>query len=140
MAGDPGGQRAVGARAGLRPPEDDLPPEEGPPRPPPDGPPRAPPPSPRDRGGRPPDEQFGPPIDPATPGTWVWAYGADRRSRNAMAPAFPETLAKRLDGGYTMFGKCGPESVITALADSDVQGDRATSPPKVQKVTIKRAK
>ncbi len=49
-------------------------------------------------------------------------------------------VAKHLDGGYTIFGKCGPESVIEAIAGSEVQGDRAVSPPKIKKVTIERAK
>lgn len=49
-------------------------------------------------------------------------------------------VAAHLDGGYTIFGKCTPESVIESLASSEVQGDRAVNPPKIQKVTIKRVK
>jgi peptidyl-prolyl cis-trans isomerase A (cyclophilin A) len=48
--------------------------------------------------------------------------------------------APHLDGGYTIFGKCSPDSVIESLASSPVQGDRAVNPPKLQKVTIKRVK
>jgi len=49
-------------------------------------------------------------------------------------------VAAHLDGGYTIFGKCTPESVIESIASSDVRGDHATNPPKILKVTIKRAK
>jgi peptidyl-prolyl cis-trans isomerase A (cyclophilin A) len=49
-------------------------------------------------------------------------------------------VAAHLDGGYTIFGKCEPASVVEALASSPVQGDRAVSPPKLQKVVIKTKK
>jgi peptidyl-prolyl cis-trans isomerase A (cyclophilin A) len=48
--------------------------------------------------------------------------------------------ANHLDGGYTVFGKCGPDSVIEAIATSEVSGDRAVNAPKVKKVTVKRKK
>jgi peptidyl-prolyl cis-trans isomerase A (cyclophilin A) len=46
--------------------------------------------------------------------------------------------APHLDGGYTIFGKCTPDSVIEALASVEVRGDRAVNPPKIDKVTIRR--
>jgi peptidyl-prolyl cis-trans isomerase A (cyclophilin A) len=49
-------------------------------------------------------------------------------------------VASHLDGGYTIFGKCGPSSVIETIANSAVVGDRATNPPKIVKAVIKRAK
>jgi peptidyl-prolyl cis-trans isomerase A (cyclophilin A) len=49
-------------------------------------------------------------------------------------------VANHLDGGYTIFGKCGPEKTIEAIADSKVSGDRAVDPPKVKKITVKRKK
>jgi peptidyl-prolyl cis-trans isomerase A (cyclophilin A) len=48
--------------------------------------------------------------------------------------------ASHLDGGYTIFGKCAPDTVIEAIAGSEVQGDRAVNPPKIKKLTIERAK
>jgi peptidyl-prolyl cis-trans isomerase A (cyclophilin A) len=49
-------------------------------------------------------------------------------------------VAAHLDGGYTIFGKCKPDTVIESIANSEVQGDHAVNPPRIQKVTIKRAK
>ena len=49
-------------------------------------------------------------------------------------------VAAHLDGGYTVFGKCGPDSVIEAISTSEVAGDRAVNPPKLKKVTVKRKK
>jgi peptidyl-prolyl cis-trans isomerase A (cyclophilin A) len=46
--------------------------------------------------------------------------------------------APHLDGGYTIFGKCSPEDVITKLSAVEVKGDRASAPPKIRKLTIKR--
>ena len=47
-------------------------------------------------------------------------------------------VAKHLDGGYTIFGKCSPEAVIEKLASVQVQGDHSVTPSKIKKVTIKR--
>ena len=47
--------------------------------------------------------------------------------------------APHLDGGYTIFGKCGPDSVIEKLSSSPTVGDRAVDPPTIKKVTIRRA-
>ena len=47
--------------------------------------------------------------------------------------------ATRLDGEYTIFGKCGPDAVIEKLAGTAVRGDRATSAPKITRVDVRRA-
>jgi peptidyl-prolyl cis-trans isomerase A (cyclophilin A) len=47
--------------------------------------------------------------------------------------------APHLDGGYTIFGKCGPESAIDKIADTKVERDRAVNPPKIKKIVISRA-
>jgi peptidyl-prolyl cis-trans isomerase A (cyclophilin A) len=46
--------------------------------------------------------------------------------------------AAHLDGGYTIFGKCGPEAVVQKLADSKTRGDQAVAPPVIKHVTISR--
>jgi peptidyl-prolyl cis-trans isomerase A (cyclophilin A) len=81
----------------------------------------------------------------------IWA-GAhhDQRGLLCMANRGPNTngsqffimdgAAAHLDGGYTIFGKCGPDAVIESLASSEVAGDRAVNPPKIQKVVISRVK
>jgi peptidyl-prolyl cis-trans isomerase A (cyclophilin A) len=46
--------------------------------------------------------------------------------------------AAHLDGGYTIFGKCSPDSVIQAIAAVDKRGDRAVDPAKIETVTIAR--
>jgi peptidyl-prolyl cis-trans isomerase A (cyclophilin A) len=48
--------------------------------------------------------------------------------------------APHLDGGYTIFGKCGPESAIAKIADTKTLGDRAVEPPKITKIVISRGK
>ncbi len=48
--------------------------------------------------------------------------------------------AKHLDGGYTIFGMCKPDSVIDDLANVPVHGDRADSPPAIKKVVVRRGK
>ena len=50
-----------------------------------------------------------------------------------------DALAKHLDGGYTIFGECGPEETVHKLASVEVQGERPKTPPKM-KVKIHRAK
>ncbi|MBM4363960.1 MAG: peptidylprolyl isomerase [Deltaproteobacteria bacterium] len=74
----------------------------------------------------------------------------DTRGQLCMANRGPNTngsqffimdgVAAHLDSGYTIFGKCGPESVIEAISASEVRGDRAVSPPRIKKVTISRGK
>jgi len=46
--------------------------------------------------------------------------------------------APHLDGGYTIFGKCGPNEVIEKLSSTPTQGDRAIDPPKISKVVVRR--
>jgi hypothetical protein len=48
--------------------------------------------------------------------------------------------ANHLDRSFTIFGQCSPETVIEKLANSEVRGDRAVNPPKIKKVTIRRAR
>ncbi|AUX23542.1 peptidylprolyl isomerase [Sorangium cellulosum] len=48
------------------------------------------------------------------------------------APAF------HLDGGYTIFGECGPEELVHKLASVEVKGERPVNPPVIKKVTITR--
>jgi len=74
----------------------------------------------------------------------------DARGLLCMANAGPNTngsqffimdgSAPHLDGGYTIFGKCGPEEVVEKLSSTPVMGDRAVDPPKINKVVIRRAK
>ena len=49
-----------------------------------------------------------------------------------------DAAAKHLDGGYTIFGKCGPDAVIEKLSSVPVQGDHSVKPSKIKKVSIKR--
>jgi peptidyl-prolyl cis-trans isomerase A (cyclophilin A) len=73
----------------------------------------------------------------------------DQRGLLCMANRGPNTngmqffvmdgVAAHLDGGYTVFGKCEPESVVEALASVPVRGERSVSPTKIEKITVKRA-
>lgn len=47
-------------------------------------------------------------------------------------------VAKHLDRGYTIFGKCSPEAVIEKLASVPVQGDHSTTPTKIKSIKITR--
>ena len=78
---------------------------------------------------------------------WEDAYHSERgllcmanRGPNTNGQQFfiMDGSAPHLDGGYTIFGKCSPTSIIEKLANSEVQGDRAVNPPKIEKVTIRR--
>ncbi|MEO6598319.1 MAG: peptidylprolyl isomerase [Polyangiaceae bacterium] len=79
----------------------------------------------------------------------IWAGSAhDQRGLLCMANRGPNTngqqffimdaAARHLDGGYTIFGKCGPDAVIEKLSSVPVQGDHSISPSKIKKITIKR--
>jgi peptidyl-prolyl cis-trans isomerase A (cyclophilin A) len=46
--------------------------------------------------------------------------------------------APHLDNGYTIFGKCTPDSVVEKIASVEVDGDRARKPPKIQNISIRR--
>ncbi len=60
------------------------------------------------------------------------------KNTNGMQFFIMDGVAKHLDGGYTIFGKCSPEDVVLKLSGVEVQGDRSVKPTKINKVTIKR--
>jgi peptidyl-prolyl cis-trans isomerase A (cyclophilin A) len=62
------------------------------------------------------------------------------KNTNSMQFFITDAAAPHLDGGYTIFGACGPDGVIEKLAATEVRGDRAVNPPKIKKVTVKRTK
>lgn len=81
----------------------------------------------------------------------IWANARhDERGQLCMANRGPNTngsqffimdgKAPHLDGGYTIFGKCSPETVIEKLASVEVRGQSAVDPTKINSVTIKRVK
>lgn len=73
----------------------------------------------------------------------------DRRGLLCMANRGPNTngmqffimdgKALHLDKGYTIFGKCTPDSVIEKIAGGEVRGDRAVRPTKIEKITIHKS-
>jgi peptidyl-prolyl cis-trans isomerase A (cyclophilin A) len=73
----------------------------------------------------------------------------DKRGLLAMANRGPNTNgsqffimdgpAPHLDGNYTIFGKCSPDDVIEKLSSTPTVGDRATDPPEIKKVVVRRA-
>lgn len=62
------------------------------------------------------------------------------KNTNSMQFFITDGAARHLDSGYTIFGSCGPDAVIEKLAASEVRGDRAITPPKIKKVTVRRGK
>jgi peptidyl-prolyl cis-trans isomerase A (cyclophilin A) len=79
----------------------------------------------------------------------IWAGAThDKRGQLCMANRGPNTngqqffitdaAAPHLDHGYTIFGQCGPDSVMDKLAGVPVQGDHSVTPTKIKKITIKR--
>lgn len=60
------------------------------------------------------------------------------KNTNGMQFFITDGVAAHLDGGYTIFGECGPGSVIDKLASVETQRDRPLSPPKIQSVSIAR--
>jgi peptidyl-prolyl cis-trans isomerase A (cyclophilin A) len=63
------------------------------------------------------------------------------RGRNTNGVQFFITDAKaaHLDGGYTIFGECGPVSVVHAIANVAVSGEQPTTPVTITKIEIARA-
>lgn len=43
-----------------------------------------------------------------------------------------------LDGGYAIFGKCGPDTVIDKLAGVPVQGEQSVNPTKIKTIKVSR--
>jgi peptidyl-prolyl cis-trans isomerase A (cyclophilin A) len=77
----------------------------------------------------------------------IWPGSShDRRGLLCMANRGPGTngmqffitdgKAEHLDGDYTIFGVCDSHDVLDTIANSDVKGDRATSPFVIQRVTV----
>ncbi|MEI9949561.1 MAG: peptidylprolyl isomerase [Pseudomonadota bacterium] len=64
------------------------------------------------------------------------------RGKNTNGQQFfiTDAAAKHLDGGYTIFGKCGPDAVIEKLASVPVRGDHSETPSKIKKIVIKRTR
>ena len=60
------------------------------------------------------------------------------KNTNGMQFFIMDGVAKHLDGGYTIFGKCAPEDVILKLTGVEVRGDKSVKPTKINKVVIKR--
>jgi peptidyl-prolyl cis-trans isomerase A (cyclophilin A) len=48
--------------------------------------------------------------------------------------------APHLDGGYAIFGKCTPDSVIEKLASVEVRGDQSLHPTTIKAITVRREK
>jgi peptidyl-prolyl cis-trans isomerase A (cyclophilin A) len=79
----------------------------------------------------------------------IWEGSAhDRRGQLCMANRGKNTNGmqffitdggpRHLDGGYTIFGQCGPDELIEKLASVEVRGDKSVTPTKIEKVTIRR--
>ena len=49
-----------------------------------------------------------------------------------------DEAAFHLDGGYTIFGECGPIETIHKIAGVETVRDRPTTPPVIKKVTVTR--
>ena len=60
------------------------------------------------------------------------------KNTNGMQFFITHGAPRHLDGGYTIFGECGPVETIDKLASVEVRGDRSVNPTKIEKVTIRR--
>lgn len=62
------------------------------------------------------------------------------RGKNTNSKQFFIThdAALHLDGGYTIFGECGPLETLDKLATVPTRGERPVDPPTIQSVTIAR--
>lgn len=60
------------------------------------------------------------------------------KNTNSVQFFITDAPAYHLDGGYTIFGECGPEELIHKLASVEVRGERPVNPPVIKKVTISR--
>jgi len=60
------------------------------------------------------------------------------KNTNGMQFFITDGGPRHLDGGYTIFGQCGPDDVMEKLASVEVRGDKSVKPTKIQKVVIKR--
>ncbi len=49
-----------------------------------------------------------------------------------------DEAANHLDGGYTIFGDCGPVETIHKIASVETVRDKPTTPPVIKKVTVTR--
>jgi peptidyl-prolyl cis-trans isomerase A (cyclophilin A) len=46
--------------------------------------------------------------------------------------------ARHLDGGFTIFGQCGPDEVVERLASVEMRGGKPVKPTRIEKVTLSR--
>jgi peptidyl-prolyl cis-trans isomerase A (cyclophilin A) len=79
----------------------------------------------------------------------IWPGAShDRRGQLAMANRGPNTngmqffitdgAAPHLDGGYTIFGECGPDELVARLASVPLRVGEPVKPTRIEKVTITR--
>jgi len=62
------------------------------------------------------------------------------RGKNTNSAQFfiTDAAAAHLDGGYTIFGECGPEEMVHEIANVEVRGERPVTAPTIKKVAITR--